>query len=112
MSTSIKHLESSVENQLTNQLINQLTKLILQNEPNYKIGEILVSAYNMNSYGNLIAFYRPKNKAKRTQNEPNFELKLGLFFQNKPNLTMFMNRYWLCFSPNIAVKWLTKYIKE
>jgi len=56
------------------------SNIFLQNEPKFKIALIYTSACNINSYGNLIAFSRPKNEPKRTQNEPNFSPILGSFF--------------------------------
>ncbi len=52
----------------------------MQNEPNFKNDQIDITARSIYSYGNLIAFSRPQNEAKRTQNEPNFSPKLGSFF--------------------------------
>jgi hypothetical protein len=52
---------------------------IMQNEPNLKNDRIYTSTCDKGSYGNLIAFFRRKNEAKRTQNEPNFSPKLGSF---------------------------------
>jgi len=52
----------------------------MQNEPNLKNYEMIVTTCITNSYGNLIAFSCQKNEPKRTQNEPNFSPKLALFF--------------------------------
>jgi len=71
-------------NKLTNLLINKLTKK-MQNEPNFKIDQINVSACNKRDYGIFRILLRPKNEPKRTQFKPNFEPKLALFCSNKPN---------------------------
>jgi len=104
LKTCIQHRVSSIDkliNKFTNSPINfqnpplhlsrELYKstLFMQNEPNFKIHEILVSACNTDSYGNLIAFSHRKNEPKRTQNEPNFSSKLASFF---PKLALFHNR--------------------
>jgi len=70
------------------QLSRELYKstLFMQNEPNFKNDQIYISPCIKNTYGNLIAFSRPKNEPKRTQNEPNFGPKLGSF---SPNLASF-----------------------
>jgi len=88
------------KNQLTNSPINQLTNLLiplhlsrelyksnlfLQNKANLKNDQKGVTTYKTKSSDNFRYFSRPKNKAKRTQNEPNFGPKLALFFLNKPN---------------------------
>jgi len=52
----------------------------MQNKANFKIALICISPSITNTYGNLIAFSRPKNKAKQSQFKPNFSSKLGLFF--------------------------------
>jgi len=52
----------------------------MQNEPNLKNYEMIVTTCITNSYGNLIAFSCQKNEPKRTQNEPNFSPKLASFF--------------------------------
>jgi len=88
------------------------SNLFMKNKANYKIAQIYTSTCITRGYENFRYLFRRKNKTKQSQFKPNFELKLGSFFQNKPNLILFMTQYWLCFSTNIAVKWLTKYIKE
>ncbi len=55
------------------------SNLFMQNKANFKITQVYTSACNINSYGNLIAFFRRKNKANQSQFKPNFEPKLGLF---------------------------------
>ncbi len=66
----------------------------MQNEPNFKNTEMIVTACNISSYDNLIAFFRPKNEPKRSQNEPNFSPKLGSFF---PKLALlFDKKMYLC----------------
>jgi len=57
----------------------------MQNEPNFKITRNDISTCIINTYGNLIAFFRPKNEAKRTQNEPNISPKLASFLPIKAN---------------------------
>ncbi len=109
--SSIRHRESLLTSLHLSRELYKST-LFLQNEPNFKNDQMNVSACNKVGYGNFQSLFRRKNEAKQSQFKPNFELKLGLFFQNKPNLTLFMTQYWLCFSTNFAVKWLTKYIKE
>jgi len=42
----------------------------MQNEPNFKNDQMLVTAYYRSIYGNFRTFYRPKNEPKRTQFEP------------------------------------------
>jgi len=77
-------------NQLTSSPVNLLHRARkynknMQNEPNFKIAGNDISTCNTNTYGNIIAFSRPKNEPKRTQNEPNFSPKLALFSSNEPN---------------------------
>jgi len=83
----------------TNQLINQLTQnsickrretsderlFIMQNEPNFKNGEMNVTALITKSSENLYLCSKAENEPKRTQNEPNFSPKLASFLLNKPN---------------------------
>jgi len=79
--------------------------LFMQNKANSYHGfgarGSLLSVCNITRYVNVrlvgLLENEPKNKAKQSQNEPNFSPKLALFFQ-----------YWLCFSPKIAVKRLTE----
>jgi hypothetical protein len=59
--------------------------LFLQNKANFKITRNDISTYNTYTYGNLIAFFIPKNKAKQSQFKPNFSSKLALFSRNEPN---------------------------
>ncbi len=81
---------------------------IMQNKANFKNAQINTSTCNIISYGNFLTFFRPKNKAKQTQNEPNFSPKLALFF---PKLASFHNRIFafannlnLCQSAKSAIK--------
>jgi len=55
---------------------------IMQNKANFKIDQIDISTCNRKGYAIFRSFRRPKNKAKQSQFKPNFELKLGLFFDN------------------------------
>ncbi len=52
----------------------------MQNKANLKNSQMNTSAYNKRGYDVFYGFCCPKNKAKRTQNEPNFSSKLGSFF--------------------------------
>jgi len=81
LKTCILHRESDIERRET----SDKRLLIMQNKANFKNTEMIVTACNINSYGNLIAFCRPKNKAKQSQNKANFSSKLALFPQ-----------FWLC----------------
>jgi len=72
-------------NKFTNSPINFLNRarkynIFMQNEPNFKNTELIVTTCNINSYGIFRHLFRPKNEPKRTQNEPNFSPKLALFF--------------------------------
>jgi hypothetical protein len=77
----------------------------MQNKANLKNGEMRICACNRGGYGNLIAFSRPKNKAKQSQftcldevpmllsgrrRKPNFSPKLALF---SPILALLFNDY-------------------
>jgi len=75
-------------NQLTNLLINKLTKK-MQNEPNFKNYQMNTSTCNTSCYDNFRNFSRPKNKAKQSQNEPNFSPILASFF---PKLALIRNK--------------------
>jgi len=109
---SNNQLTNSLINQLTHNnehLVSKIGKLInkftsspinllhrarkynknMQNEPNFKIAQMCVSACNINVYGNLLDFCRRKNEPKQTQNEPNFSPKLASFF---PKLSSFDNQ--------------------
>jgi hypothetical protein len=63
--------------------------LFMQNEPNSPIVQDDTTALITRTYENLRLEISPKNKAKQSQNEPNFSSKLALF------------------SPILALFWLT-----
>jgi len=81
LKTCILHRESDIERRETSdkRLLN------MQNKPNLKNAEMIVSACNIRCYGILCSFCRRKNKAKQSQNKANFSLLLALFLTNKPN---------------------------
>jgi len=56
------------------------SNLFMQNKANFKNDKIYISTCIINGYDNLRLIYRPKNKAKQTQNKANFSPKLGSFF--------------------------------
>jgi len=97
-STNVLIIQSSnsLMNQLTNLLIHKIplhlsrelykSTLFMQNKPNLKNAQIYISACNRSGYDVFRLIFRRKNKAKRTQNEPNFSPKLALFF---PKLALF-----------------------
>jgi membrane protein YdbS with pleckstrin-like domain len=80
--TNTLHASRDTLHEIALQLSRELYKsnLFLQNKANFKNVQIYASACNTNSYGNLVAFSRRKNKAKQSQNKPNFSPKLALFF--------------------------------
>ncbi len=63
----------------------QIRNLIMQNKAKLQDAKMNVSNDITKGYENLRPFSRPKNKAKQTQNEPNFSPKLALFLSNEPN---------------------------
>jgi len=90
MSTRIEHRVSSIDYQASKtckscqniplHLSRTLYKsaLFMQNKPNLQNDEMNVSAYITDGYDNFLPSSRPKNKAKQTQNKPNFSPKLAL----------------------------------
>ena len=68
-----------------------------QNKPNLQNAKMNVTHLLTSYYENFRPFSRRKNKANQSQFKPNFKPKLASVY-----------RYWLCFSPKIAVKWLAK----
>jgi len=75
----------------TNSPINFLNRarknnIFLQNEPNSPSVQVDISACNISGSGNFRLLFPRKNKAKQSQNEPNFGPKLALFF---PKLASF-----------------------
>ncbi len=85
--TRIEHPVSKIDeliNKLTNSPINLLHRArkynkIMQNKPNFKNALIYISACIESGYVNFLNLSRPKNKAKQSQNKPNFDPILALF---------------------------------
>jgi len=105
LKTCIQHQGSKIDkliNKFTNSPINFQNRArnknkIMQNKANFKIAQIYTSTCNTNGYGFFHTFFRRKNKAKQTQNKPNFSPKLALFF---PNLALFYKEI-IAFAKNL-----------
>jgi len=80
----------------------------MQNKANFKNAQMNTSAYNRMGYGNFLNFCRRKNKAKQSQNEPNFSPKLALFFQ----YWLCFPQFWLCNSPTMTIYGLYLFINR
>ncbi len=63
------------------------SNLFMQNKANLQNAEMNVTPLLTKGYENLRTFCRSKNKAKQTQNKPNFSPKLASFF---PILALFL----------------------
>ncbi len=110
LKTCIKHQGSKngkLINKFTNSPINQLfvelscksclkpplhlsrelykSTLFMQNKANSPGVQYDTNAYSTRTYKNYVLKSTPKNKAKQSQNEPNFSPKLALFSSNEPN---------------------------
>jgi len=57
----------------------------MQNKANSPSVKYDTTAYSTRTYKIFVLKSTPKNKAKQTQNEPNFSPKLALFSRNEPN---------------------------
>jgi len=66
------------------------TVLNMQNKANFKDTKNNISAYDTMGYGIFCGFCRRKNKANQSQ--------------FKANQTLFLPKYWLCFSLKLALK--------
>jgi len=84
----------------------------MQNEPNFKITQNLTTSLYTSGYDNYWLISRPKNEPKRTQNEPNFDPKLGSFFKILALFTPIFSIFLYLLTDRMYSYRLFKYIRK